>query len=235
MNNLTIVTRLRFAAAITPAILLIVALVVTGSLHDFGGAPRDIYDNQYAASRAAQGMENALYKMDWGRSQQDGPQIVLDQQRRFIDQIETARLHITTREQAEKIAKIATDARPLFDAMRAAQPGDDTLEPRLRELEGQVADLTGADDAALVAFAASAEAQARVMIAILLVGAVVVPWICFIVIARMTGGLHRELKEIRRHVEAISERATPPADELRALDESVAKLGFPKPNPMLAE
>ena len=67
MNNLTIVTRLRFAAAITPAILLIVALVVTGSLHDFGGAPRDIYDNQYAASRAAQGMENALYKMDWGR------------------------------------------------------------------------------------------------------------------------------------------------------------------------
>ena len=234
MNKLTIVTRLRFVAVATPAVLLIVAAVLAGALHDFGGAPREIYDSQYAASRAAQEMQNALYKMDWGRSQQDGPQIVLDQQRRFIDEIETARTHITTRDQAEKIAKIATDARPLFDALRAAQPGDDSMEPRLRDLEGQVADLTGADDAALAAFAESAQSHARTMIAIMLIGAVVVPWICFFVLSRMTGELYRELKEVRRRIEALSERAQP-ADDLRALDEAVAKLGFPKPNPMLAE
>jgi hypothetical protein len=235
MNKLTIVTRLRFAAVATPALLLIVALVLAGALHDFGGAPRDIYDNQYAASRAAREMENSLYKMDWGRSQQDGPQIVLDQQRKFIDEIETARGHITTREQAEKIAKIATDARPLFEAMRAAQPGDDSTEPRLRDLEGQVADLTSADDSALVAFADSAQSQARTMIAVTLVGAVVVPWLCFIVIARLTGGLHRELKEIRRRIEALSGRDAPAADDLPAVDAAVARLGFPQPNPMLAE
>jgi hypothetical protein len=235
MNNLTIVTRLRFAAVVSPAVLLIVALLLAGALHDFGGAPRDIYDNQYAASRAAQEMQNALYKMDWGRSQQDGPQIVLDQQRRFIDEIETARGHITTRDQAEKIAKIATDARPLFDALRAAQPGDDSMEPRLRDLEGQVADLTGADDAALAAFADSAQSHARTMIAITLVGAVIVPWLCYVVIVRMTGGLYRQLKEVRRRIEALSERGAAPTDDLRALDEAVASLGFPKPNPMLAE
>src|SRR5208282_6161293 len=235
MNNLTIVTKLRFMAALAPAILLLAAALIAGAFHVFGTAPRDIYENEYAAARAAQGMENALYKMDWGRAQSDASQIVLDQQRGFISEIEFARSHIGSREQAERIEKIANDARPLFDALRAAQPGDDSLEPRLRDLEGTVADLMSLDDAALSAVAASTESQARTMIAITIVGLVAVPWICFAVIARLSGGLYTELKEMRRRVDALAERQPTPSDEVRALDESLSRLGFPKPNPMLAE
>ncbi len=236
MNNLTIVTKLRFVAALAPAILLLVAAVIAGALQVFGGTPRFIYNNQYSAARAANGMENALYKMDWGRSQPDGNQIVLDQIRRFIDWTETARARISSRAQAEKIAKIADTARPLFEAMRTAQPGDDTLEPKLRELDGLVADLISSDEAALLTMADSAESEARLMIAITLAGAVVIPWICFVVIARLTAGLRTELKEIRRRISALEDRTPSPSPEdVRALDDAVTKLGFPKPNPMLAE
>ncbi len=65
MNNLTIVTKLRFTAAIAPAILLLAAAVIVGAFHFFGTVPGEIYENEYAAARAAEGMENALYKMDW--------------------------------------------------------------------------------------------------------------------------------------------------------------------------
>ncbi len=161
MNNLTIVTKLRFIAALAPAILLIAAAVIAGAFHVFGTLPREIHDNEYAAERAAQGMETALYKMDWGRTQPDASQIVMDQQRGFISEIEIARQHIGSREQAELIEKIANDARPLFDAMRTASPSDDSLEPKLRDLQGSVADLMSVDDAAVIAVANSAESQAR--------------------------------------------------------------------------
>ena len=235
MNNLTIVTKLRFMAAIAPAILLLAAALIAGAFHVFGSAPQQIYENEYAAARAAEEMENALYKMDWGRTQPDASQIVIDQQRGFITEIEIARSHIRTREQAERIEKIANEARPLFDAMRAAQPGDDSLEPRLRDLLGTVADLMSLDDAALIAVANSAESQARTMIAITIVALVVVPWICFVVVARLSGGLYKELKEMRRRVEALAEHSQTPLEDVRALDESLTNLGFPKPNPMLAE
>src|SRR5712671_4674027 len=84
MNQLTIVTKLRLMAAIAPAILLLLALFLAEGFYIFGGIPRSIIDNQYASVRAAEGMDNSLFKMDWGRSQPDGPQIVLDQTRRFI-------------------------------------------------------------------------------------------------------------------------------------------------------
>jgi hypothetical protein len=180
-------------------------------------------------------MENALYKMDWGRTQPESSQIVLDQQRGFIAEIETARVHIGDRAQAERIEKIANDAKPLFEAMRTAQPGDDTLEPRLRDLQGTVADLMSVDDSALVGVAANAESTARTMIAITIVGAVVVPWICFILIARLSGRVYAELREIRRRFDALAERTELPTDDSRALDEALSKLGFPKPNPMFAE
>jgi hypothetical protein len=235
MNNLTITTRLRFVAAIAPALLLIVAALIVGAFHYFGTITRAIHDNQYAAARSAEGMENALYKMDWGRSQPDSAQIVLDQQRGFISEIEIARAHMVSREQAERIEKIANDAKPLFEAMRTAQPGDDSLEPRLRDLQGTVADLMSVDDAMLLAAAASAESTARTMIAITIVGVVVVPWICFFVIARLTGRLYADLREIRRRFDALAERSELPAGDARAVDEALTELGFPKPNPMLAE
>ena len=235
MNNLTIVTRLRFIAAIAPAILLIAAAVIAGALHTFGSLPREIHENEYAAARAAAGMENALYKMDWGRTQPDASQIVMDQERGFISEIEIARQHIANREQAERIEKIANDARPLFDAMRTASPSDDSLEPKLRDLQGCVADLMSLDDAALIAVADSAESQARLMIAITIVALVAVPWICFVVIMRLSGNLYRELKEMRHRIDGLAEHAPTASDDISLLDQALTKLGFPKPNPMLAE
>ncbi len=64
MNNLTIVTKLRFMAAIAPAILLIAAAVIAGAFHVFGTVPREIHENEYAAARAAAG--------DGNRALQDG-------------------------------------------------------------------------------------------------------------------------------------------------------------------
>jgi hypothetical protein len=235
MNNLTIVTKLRFIAAITPAILLLVAFAIAGAFHVFGNAPQAIYENEYAAARAAEAMENAIYKMDWGRTQSDASQIVMDQQRGFISEIELARQHIASRDQAERIEKIANEARPLFDALRTAAPGDDSLEPKLRDLQGSVADLMSVDDAALLDVASRAQAQSRTMIAITVVALIVIPWICFVVIARLTGILYSELKEMRRHTESLAEREQPPSDDLKAIDASLTNLGFPKPNPMLAE
>jgi len=239
MNNLTIVTKLRFIAAIAPAILLIVAAVIAGAFHFLGAMPQSIYENEYAAARAAAGMENALYKMDWGRTQLDASQIVMDQQRGFIGEIEVARAHITSNDQAERIEKIANDARPLFDALRTAAPGDDSLEPRLRDLEGTIADLMSVDDAALLAVASNTEGQARTMIAITLAGLVAVPWICFLVINSLSGNLYAELKKMRGRLNVMAEREAtrePTASEdARALNESLTNLGFPEPNPMLAE
>ena len=235
MNNLTIVTKLRFIAAIAPAILLLAAAVIAGAFHILGTLPREIHENEDAAARAAHGMENALYKMDWGRTQPDASQIVMDQQRGFISEIEIAREHMSNREQAELIEKIANDARPLFDAMRTASPSDDSLEPKLRELQGRVADLMSLDDAALIAVANNAESQARLMIIITIVALVVIPWVCFVVIARLSGSLYQELKEMRRRVDDLAEHAPTPSGDISTLDEALTKLGFPKPNPMLAE
>jgi hypothetical protein len=235
MNNLTIVTKLRFVAALAPAILLIAAAVIAGAFHVFGTLPREIHDNEYAAERAAQGMETALYKMDWGRTQADASQIVIDQQRGFISEIEIARQHIASREQAELIEKIANDARPLFDALRTASPSDDSLEPKLRDLQSKVADLISVDDAAVIAVANRAESQSRQMIAIAIVALVVVPWICFVLIARLSGNLYKELKEMRRRVGDLDEHAPTTSNDISAIDEALTNLGFPKPNPMLAE
>lgn len=235
MNNLTIVTKLRFIAVVAPIIVLIVAAVISLALHTIGNTPQAIYQNEYAAVRAAQGMENAVYKMDWGRTQPDASEIVMDQQRGFISEIELAREHISTRDQAETIEKIANMARPLFDALRAAAPNDDSLEPKLRELQGMVADLLAYDDAALQAVASATQSYARTMIAVAIVGLIVIPWICFIVLASLTSTLLKELKQMRRRVESITEHQSSAPEDLKLLDASLTTLGFPKPNPMLAE
>jgi hypothetical protein len=56
-----------------------------------------------------------------------------------------------------------------------------------------------------------------------------------VLIARLTATLFKELKEMRRHTESLAEREQPPSDDLKAIDASLTNLGFPKPNPMLAE
>ena len=181
MNNLTIVTKLRFIAAMTPAILLIVAAVIAGAFHFFGRC-RANSTRTNMRPRARPGDGNRAVQNGLGTHAARRSQIVMDQQRGFICEIEIARQHIGNREQAESIEKIANDARPLFDAMRTASPGDDSLEPKLRDLQGTVADLMSLDDAALMAVANSAESKARTMIAITIVALVAIPWICFVVI-----------------------------------------------------
>ncbi|MHB8383073.1 MAG: hypothetical protein ACYDC3_12140 [Candidatus Binataceae bacterium] len=240
MTRVTISTKLRFMAVIAPIILLIAAPILALSFYGFGAMPVMLHDNQYAALEAARGMENALYKMDWGRTQPDGMQIVQDQQRGFVGWVDAARAHATTRTQLDAVEKIAEAANPIFDALRAAEPGDDSLEPRLRDLQGLVADLVSADDAAMLTIADRVQARAQVMIILTVVAAVIVPWLCVIGILRTTSGADAALREIRRGVGHIADRAgVSPAPELAqdlsVIDTRLAELGYPKPNPMLAE
>ena len=53
--------------------------------------------------------------------------------------------------------------------------------------------------------------------------------------AAQTGNLYQELKEMRRRVDDLAEHATAPSGDISTLDEALTNLGFPKPNPMLAE
>ena len=235
MNRITIITKLRAIAAITPAILIVVGLAVAGALYAFGEAPRALYDGPYLSARAADGMEAALFKMDWGRTQQDGAQIVLDQQRRFVSWVDTARAHADTQEQIDSLHKIADASVPIFDSLRKAAPNDDSVEPGMRNLEGMVADLISADEASMMNMAARAESQARIMVIVAIAGVIVVPWICFVAFYRSSGVAGVQLHEIRANFTILDDRGEATAPELRKIDESLAALGFPKPNPMLAE
>jgi hypothetical protein len=40
---------------------------------------------------------------------------------------------------------------------------------------------------------------------------------------------------MRRRIDDLTEHAPTPSDDISALDAALTKLGFPKPNPMLAE
>jgi len=234
MNKITIITKLRAVAAITPAVLLIVALVMGGGFYVFGATPRAIYDTQYLSARAADGMESALFKMDWGRNQPDGCQIVIDQQRRFASWVDTARARADSQGQLDRIQKIAAAAVPVFDSLRKAAPGDDTLEPSLQNLEGLVADLSSADEASILAVASRAESEAQILIVIVIVGAIAVPWACFLAFYKMSGKAGEKLREMRQNFTALAERGAAGAPELESIDERLARLGFPRPNPMLA-
>ncbi len=232
MTRVTIVTKLRLIAAIAPAVLLPAALYIAGGLYVLGRLPRALYENQYSALRAANGMDNALYKMDWGRSQPDGRQIIEDQQRRFVDWIGTARDRVRSRAEADRIEKIAHAANPLFDRMRKS-PGDDTIEAQVRDVESRIIDLVSTEEGEMIAEAARTESDARALIAATFAAGIVIPWACFAALAWMTAGARLKLREIRSRAENLAERA--PSPDLDAIDAALAELGFPKPNPMLAE
>ncbi|HVA80215.1 MAG TPA: hypothetical protein VNF29_04765 [Candidatus Binataceae bacterium] len=240
MTRVTIITKLRVILALAPIILLAAAPVLALGFYAFGAMPAELHENQDAALAAARGMETALYKMDWGRTQPDGMQIVQDQQRGFVGWVDAARLHTSTQAQFDAIEKISLAANPVFDAMRSAAPGDDSLEPRMRDLQGLVSDLINADDAVLDTIADRAQARARVLIIATITAAVIVPWLCFIVLVRMTGQAGKAIHEIRHRVESIAGRAASLHDaslgkDLGVIDAKLSELGYPKPNPMLAE
>src|SRR5579864_1655093 len=103
MANVTIITKIRFLAGLAPVILLIVSPLVALALLDFGNIPSTIKDEHIAAIKYADGLDIALYKMEWGRTQPDGVQIVVDQQRRFADYLDSASGHLYTSEQHAKL------------------------------------------------------------------------------------------------------------------------------------
>jgi hypothetical protein len=71
------------------------------------------------------------------------------------------------------------------------------------------------------------------------IATVLIPWICFALLFRTAGDTRAALREIRGRVESLAGRQEAVAEgvqrELREIDAALARLGFPKPNPMLAE
>lgn len=239
MARFTVVSKIRLLACIAPVILLIVIPIAALAFTQFGSLPGDIREHELAALRYAQGLDTALYKMEWGRTQPDGHQIVLDQQRRFADLMDSEVHVIYTLEQHQRLEALVKAAKPTLDAFRAADPRDDSVNPRMRDLHVMVGDLMSADDEALAAFGERTAAQARQYAILLLLAGILLPAVCLVVIWRLTGGIGTDLRAIRSHLERIAERPAGKdpavAPDLEGIDASLARLGFPKPNPMLAE
>ena len=70
---------------LAPLVLLIASPLLALAFIQYGNIPADIKDEQVSAIKYADGLDAALYKMEWGRFQPDGVQIIVDQQRRFAD------------------------------------------------------------------------------------------------------------------------------------------------------
>jgi hypothetical protein len=232
MTRLTIITKIRFLAAIAPVVLSIASPILIAGFYLFGVMPAMLRENQVHAMQAADGLESALYQMDWGKTQPDGMEIVRGQQRRFVTLVDSVRAHATTPDQLEKLNQIARTANPIFEAMRKGE-GED-VEPRLRELLGMIADLNAANEAAIDAAAARAQSRSRMFIAIAVIAGILVPWAGFVMVYRIGSQAEGGLKAIRGRLERMTESGAT-AEDLGEIDKALAELGFPKPNPMLAE
>lgn len=235
MTRITILTKLRFIAALAPLLAILAAPAVAMGLFVFGAMPTVLNRHEIQGIRAANGMQLALYKMDWGRYQPDGTEIVQDQQRRFVSWIAVARANIETKDQYDAIGRIAKTADPIFAAMRKAQPGDQGFEPDLVKLEEMISELSNADDAVMRMVASRSTTRANILILVTAIAFFILPWGCYILLSRMCNRTYATLREIRHRVENLAERAGEPDADLRALDDLMTELGFPKPNPMLAE
>lgn len=235
MTRITIATKLRLAAAIAPLVLLIATPIIAGGFYLFGIVPSLLQENQFSEMRATDGLESALYKMDWGRTQPDGLEIIKGQERRFVGYVDVARAHASTREQTDKIEQIAQAANPIFDDLRKASPGDDSVEPKLRDLQGLIADLSAANQGAMAEIVAATESRSHTYIAITVIAGLLVPWVLFFFLYSQAGQVSGALHEIRERVEKMAEGAASKSADLEAIDQKLAELGFPKPNPMFAE
>lgn len=234
MTRITIATKLRLVSAIAPLVLLIATPILAGGFYLFGLMPALLQENQYAVLRASDGLESALYKMDWGRTQPDGLEIIKGQERRFVGFVDSARSHASTRDQLDKIEQIAQTANPIFDQLRQASPGDDSVEPKLRNLQGLIADLNAANEGVMTEVIARAESRSHIFITVLLVAGLLVPWAVFFLLYRQAGQVAGALHAIRSYFEKLPEGAGQSIG-LKEIDEKLTELGFPKPNPMFAE
>jgi len=226
-------------AAIPPIILLIAAPFIAGGLYLFGRQIEALQERQLAARDAARGMDVAVYQMEWARSQRDSDEILLDQRRAFARWIDLADDRSDTDRQHRLIAAIAQEAGPLFDEFRSSAPQDESVGASARLLHGRIADLIDADDGVLLEVAAASWREALRLIVATLAAGIAIPWLCFAALYVAGGALRRELGVIRESFERIRERPAIVAlgsdQDLSAIDASLARLGFLKPNPMLAE
>ncbi len=239
MTRITIVSRLRFFAAVAPVILVAASAYLAGGVYIFGGATDVIYEHELAAIKAAHAMEVALYRMEWARSQPDGPQIIADQRRAFAHWLELARDRAETGDQRDLVGAIAAQAEPVFEQIKNSSPRDETVNRQARELHARINDLAGADDVVMLALAAAQHRAANSLIAVLAVAGVAIPWLGFAALYVTGGRIRDALRAIRQSLENVSAHPAAAASavqaDLLAIDTALESLGFPKPNPMLAE
>ena len=239
MANVTVVSKIRLVASIAPVVLLVASPVLALALLQFGNIPAAIHDEQVTAIKYAQGLDAALYRMEWGRLQPDGQQIIVDQQRRFADYLDSAVHHVYTDEQRDKIAAIAQAAKPRLDDFRHADPHDEAVNAKIRDLHIMIADLIAADDAAIDRFAEAAETRAHELVALVIVTGIIIPLACLLILWRMTQSVRADLRAMRHELETVADdpaaRAGSIARVIDQIDQALTRLGFLKPNPMLAE
>jgi hypothetical protein len=239
MANFTVVSKIRFLAALAPIVLLIASPLLALAFLEFGNIPSEIKDEQVAAFKYAEDADAALYKMEWGRFQPDGVQIIVDQQRRFADVLDSAAHHLYTDQQRAKVEALANEAKPTLDAFRHADPHDDVMIAKMRDLHTMVSDLENADDAALEQYSDAIKRRAHQLAVLVAVAGIAIPMTCFALIWQLSGSMRKELRAIRSEVENVAEGSG--AKEpifvrlIEAIDQALTKLGFPKPNPMLAD
>jgi hypothetical protein len=238
MARITVVTKILFLAAIAPALMLVAAPYLAGGFYVFGEHPGMIHERELAAMQAARGMEAALYKMQWARTQRDSAEILMDQQRAFAHWLDLARDRSETGEQRQILTAIAAQAGPLFEQLRNSSPQDESVDRRARDLQSRINDLAGADDRVLLELASASRLEARRLIAVTLVAGLIGPWLCLAIIVIVCGRLRNELRAIRQSLDGLRARAAAlvAADkDLAAINDALTRLGFPQPNPMLAE
>jgi hypothetical protein len=239
MTNITVITKIRFLAGLAAIILLIASPLLALGFLQYGNIPSDIKDEHVAAIKYAEGLDAALYKMEWGRFQPDGLQIVVDQQRRFADYIDSASGHIYTAEQRAKLDALAQAAKPTLDAYRHADPRDVVIAAKMVDLHTKVTDLENADEAALDQYADAVMERARQLAALAVVAGILIPTTCFALLWVLTKTARTDLRAMRAGLESVTEspaaKEGPIARVLAIFDEALTRLGFPKPNPMLAE
>jgi len=238
MANITVVSKIRFLAGLAPVILLVASPLMALAFLEFGNIPSNIKDEQVAAIKFAEAADAALYQMEWGRFQPDGVQIIVDQQRRFADVLDSAAHRIYTEQQRAKLETLANEAKPTLDAFRHADPHDDAMTAKMRDLHTMVSDLENADDAALEEYSEAVKTRVHELMAVAVVAGIIVPMICFALIWQLSADMRNELRAIRSELENVAESAAakePIARMIETIDQGLTRMGFPKPNPMLAD
>jgi len=125
----------------------------------------------------------------------------------------------------------------LFEQLKDSSPRDESVNRQARELHARINDLIGADDAVLLQLAAAQRHAATVLMAVIAIGGVAIPWLGFAAVYITGGRIRDALRTIRQTLESLSARdaGAAPAHDFDAIDRALESLGFPKPNPMLAE